>query len=131
MIFVIRFVQRFTALGLAFLLTFATWCGGFAGDASAMLLEMRSKTAPECTQHDTAPANESSQNSGFPCVFRSLDLVSQGGTSSVPAHDNFNYGHFISFGSSEQMALATRFRTVPESLATKIFPHLLFSVLNL
>jgi hypothetical protein len=131
MIFVIRFTQRFAALGLAVLLTSGVWCGGLAADTSAMLVEMGSKTVTECAQHDMPSESQSSQGSRVPCVFRSLDLMSQGASPSVQADNIFNYGHFVPLSLSEQTALAAHFRVVRQSLAAKNLPHLFYSVLNL
>jgi hypothetical protein len=120
-----------TAFGLAFLLVSGVWCGGFAGDASAMLAEMRSKPMPECAQHGMSSENEGSHGSGIPCAFRSLDLLSQGASSSLRADNIIDYGHFVPLSLSEKKTLTSHFRVVPESLAAKSFPYLFYSVLNL
>jgi hypothetical protein len=124
-------MRRLTAFGLIFLLISSVWCGGVTGDASAMLVEMRSKPVPECAQHGLSPENEGSQGSGIPCAFRSLDLLSQGASSSLRADNIFNYGHFVPLSLSEKKTLTSHFRVVPESLAAKSFPYLFYSVLNL
>jgi hypothetical protein len=124
-------MRRLTVFGLVFLLISGVWCGGFAGDAAAMLAEMRSKPMPECAQHGMSSENEGSQGAGIPCAFRSLDLLSQGASSSLRADNIFNYGHFVPLSLSEKKALTSHFRVVPESLAAKSFPCLFYSVLNL
>jgi hypothetical protein len=124
-------MHRLTVFGLVFLLISGVWCGGFAGDVSAMLAEMRSNPMPECAQHGMSSENESSQGSGIPCALRSLDLLSQGASSSLRADNIFNYGHFVPLSLSEQTALAAHFPGAPINLAAKISPRLFYSVLNL
>ncbi len=134
MVFVIRFMRRFAVVGLAFLLTFGVWCGGLAGDASAMLVGKCPGLAPGCTQSSTSLENAGCQNSVFPCAFRSLDLLSQGASPSVQTDDFFHHGHFIPTvpsSSAEEIALATHLGAALQNSAGKISPHLFYSVLNL
>ena len=131
---VIRFMRRFTVLGLAFLVTFGVWCGGFAGDTPTVLVGGCLDLAPGCTENSTSSGNAGSRNTIFPCVFRSLDLLSQGAPPSVQTHDFFPHGHFVPmvpWSSSEKIALAIHFNALPQNLGQKISPHLFYSVLNL
>ncbi|HEY2987323.1 MAG TPA: hypothetical protein VGL11_06330 [Candidatus Binatia bacterium] len=123
--------RRLTAFVVAFLLVSGVWCGGVTGDAFAMPVEMRSKSVPECAQHDMTPENKGSQGSTVPCVFRSLDLLSDGGASSVQAGGIFNYGQFVPASFVDKIPFAMQFRVAGKSLDVRICPHSFYSVLNL
>ena len=134
MISMFRPMRRFTAFGLALLLTLGVWCGGLAGNASAMPAGMGSGPVPGYTHNGMPSQNEGRNDSGFPCVFRSSDFLSQGASSSVHAQNHINPGNFIPavpLNSSEQFSLATYFSAGAQNLPGKISPQLFYSVLNL
>ena len=130
----IRFLRRFTVLGLAILLTSGVWCRGLEGDASAILVGKCPGLAPGCAQSSTSLENAGCQNSVFPCAFGSLDLLSQGASPSVQTDDFFHHGHFVPTvpsSSAEEIALVIHLGAAPQNSAGKISPHLFYSVLNL
>lgn len=134
MILMFWFLRRFTAFGLALLLTLGVWCGGLAGHASAMPAGMGPGPVPGYTHNGMPSQNEGRNDSGFPCVFRSSDFLSQGASFSVHAQNHVNYGSFIPtvpLNSSEQFPLATDFSAAAQNLPGKISPQLFYSVLNL
>ena len=134
MISMFPFMRRFTAFGLALLLTLGVWCGGLAGNASAMPAEMSPGPVPGYTHNGMPSQNKGHKDTVFPCVFRSSDFLSQERFLSVHAQNHLNPGNFIPrvpLNSSEQFPLATDFSAGAQNLPGKISPQLFYSVLNL
>ena len=120
-------VSRLTALGLAFFLVSAVWCGGFAALPPMTAGMENPHAASECGQ----PL--ATQNSTTPCVFRSFKFLSQ-----IP-HPVFQeqgifHGDFIpaiAVDLSRQILFKAYLSASSQGLSHKTSPSALYSVLNL
>ena len=99
-----------------------------------MPVGMGAEPAAGCMDSGMPSGNEARQDSAFPCLFRSLDLFSQNAPRSLPAHDLFQHGYFVtalSLSPPEQFDVAARFSAAARNLSDKISPHRFSSVLTL